>query len=688
MKNAKFIIGLQVLFLAVTLVFSTSAVCPTGKQAPSAATNLALMQKGYTVELADHEVFQVKQGIMHELEKAADTLKSGNIPEDWKVLVEADKEAGKAAIYLVPIISGKRAFLMVMAEDPNTDLNSIGVEKDEDFSSPEKLGVYVGYPPAKPIEDIIAADKTKASGAGLSIDDTAALISQMSDDRREVRIATAHNLVESGLKLIPSQVLPALIKLLEDNDPSVREDAATLINRMGYDVILPEKGGRDGVSVEIKASPAGTTTDYVRGMVNRLLTSSDSNELAFTTAALTLEGVDIIPLLFEASKDADRTRLGHIRDVFAAITSKPGSVEEIESRIGDISSQIGVLESRLEETTHKQQAAYEANMDNPLGIGSTGMPSDYSEAGAKAVRLENAISNLKLKQAAFERALIMLEASTPKPFLDGTGSISTELHSMPVKASASGITDEHKALLSTITSGRADSGMLKEISAKLADIESSYRRLAAESEAALNREQAEYNMQYAKDTITILETALDVEQIPQVSEPFNLLLDRNSFPSKQLKMAEDIGEIAQIEQTLNCNVVITDANNIPAGLSPVNSIALTSNPGAFQKAGSRAIDINQIQEDRYLPLAPLSIFAKAMLVVNKDMPNIGTIKSVISNIYKSLTGASLPTTILEQYIQNPANFIVSLVLPDIGIVYQEGELEDLHMQATETLRAA
>jgi len=236
-----------------------------------------------------------------------------------------------------------------------------------------------------------------------------------------------------------------------------------------------------------------------------------------------------------------------------------------------------------------------------------------------------------------------------------------------------------------LTAADFDVAMTTEILAKLQQAQSAYASMAPTAEIAAK--DIAHNAKTAENTITTVNTVLEITRIPNMDQQFRLLLDKDYLPANQLVIAGNIGEIAQLEQALGCTIEIVDANSIPSGLNPQNTIAITGNPEAFIAAGAKAIAIDKIENTQYMPLAPLAVFAKAMLVVNNDLPDVGQVKSIIQNAYRMLTGIPLAAAELEAYIANPTAFI-TLVIPGVGVVYGEGELEVLHMQALQVLIAA
>jgi hypothetical protein len=255
------------------------------------------------------------------------------------------------------------------------------------------------------------------------------------------------------------------------------------------------------------------------------------------------------------------------------------------------------------------------------------------------------------------------------------------------KTSSAGMLPAHAQALGELSSGQADVSMLQSILETLESLKREYEKAAANL-TGMQQQQARYNLQYASDTLALIGTTLDASRIPQVSQQFTLLLDKTSLPAGQLALAISIGEIAQIEEKLNCKIIITDPSSIPAGLTPANSIAITSSPEAFQRAGARAIEV-EMSEQRYMPLTQLAVFAKAVFIAGQvDQAQIGIMRNIISNAYRLLTGTPLATTVLDGYLNDPTRFIISLVLPDISIVYEQGEIENLHRQALAALIAA
>jgi hypothetical protein len=226
----------------------------------------------------------------------------------------------------------------------------------------------------------------------------------------------------------------------------------------------------------------------------------------------------------------------------------------------------------------------------------------------------------------------------------------------------------------------------REIVDMLNAIQSAYKRAAAEDSSV--KKQAESNIWYIMDTVTDV-TSISMHQnlADELKKNTTLLLDKDALLPKQLEMAQRIGELDKIKQVLGCEIIFTDAKTIPANIDPNTTIAITGSANAevFQKAGARVINIGTMKEGQYLPLTPLAIFAKAMLSIEKGTMPRGKFRSMIQNLYKYITKGDFVDAQLQEYANT---FIINVALPAPDIVYQDGELEQLHRQALALLIAA
>ena len=163
MKMAKVIIYLQVLFLAVTIIFSTGIAYNSAQQdSPIAivATNLAL-RLPYEVADPARNQFQAQLAAMDSMQRALEAVSQGHVPEG------ATEIAGVQGAFLVPFTvdaqpgasQAKASALVVMSADQIEGLQLDGA------LSGLRQGVNVYLPPAGSIQDAIdAAKKTSSAG--------------------------------------------------------------------------------------------------------------------------------------------------------------------------------------------------------------------------------------------------------------------------------------------------------------------------------------------------------------------------------------------------------------------------------------------------------------------------------------------------------------------------------------------
>ena len=162
MKMAKVIIYLQVLFLAVTIIFSTGIAYNSAQQdAPLAivATNLAL---NLPYEVADpaRNQFQEQLRAMDSMQRALEAVSQGQVPEGATEIAEIP------GAFLVPFTvdaqpgasQAKESALVVMSA-----AEIAGLQLDGALSAIEQ-GVNVYLPPAGSIQDAINAHKASSAG--------------------------------------------------------------------------------------------------------------------------------------------------------------------------------------------------------------------------------------------------------------------------------------------------------------------------------------------------------------------------------------------------------------------------------------------------------------------------------------------------------------------------------------------
>lgn len=271
-----------------------------------------------------------------------------------------------------------------------------------------------------------------------------------------------------------------------------------------------------------------------------------------------------------------------------------------------------------------------------------------------------------------------------------------------VKASSAGISKAHQKVLDIFRDlkpyaikNKKNLMTFNKLLTGFSEVEAKY----AKEKAALFTDddttikEIEHNLQYAKDARGTINSSLDYSSIQEMDkEQVILLYDKNTFPEDQFEIArkKHIALLKTQQVRMNCKTMRVDANNLPKGLKLDSCVAFTSNPELFRNAGvKRCMEVTgaKVKTDRYLQFTDWAVFAKSMRML-EDNPHDGALRSIASRAYKRLTGEPLSTEMLEGYIKNPAKFIITIVLPVMDIVYEEGELENLYMQAKLVLEAA
>ena len=327
MKTAKFIIGLQVIFLIGVFVFSASAVYQPSQGGALAITNLAIRQKGYEPALPEHDTYQARLSSMDNMARAAEALKLGQIPENAKVL---DIPGVDKSVYLVSFLdeADKTQFLAVMARGDESKKIAAMIEKNEQLS--DQLGVFVGLPPTQSIVDVIAAART--SSAGTSTDILYKLAEQLEseyDKQPSVQIDAIRKIVNMGPDAMYI-VSDDIIRLARDGVPSVQKEAVFAIARTEY-------------------LNAYEILDTLIG----LLENSDSATRANARVAIGNIGVNAISALDARSKTATAELVATIKDIKRRIS--------IEAPLARTSSS-GVLDESL--PLHKRLPIIIKQLDN------------------------------------------------------------------------------------------------------------------------------------------------------------------------------------------------------------------------------------------------------------------------------------------------------------------------------------
>ncbi|TRZ48865.1 MAG: hypothetical protein D4S01_09645, partial [Dehalococcoidia bacterium] len=162
MKMAKVIISLQVVFLAVTIIFSTGIAYNSVQQRvplAAAGTNLAL-KLPYEVADPARNQFQSQLAGMDSVLRALEAVSQGQVPEGANEIAEIP------GAYLIPFTidaqpgasQANESALVVMSM-----AEIAGLQLDSALSG-LRQGVNVYLPPAGPIKDAIRAAKTSSAG--------------------------------------------------------------------------------------------------------------------------------------------------------------------------------------------------------------------------------------------------------------------------------------------------------------------------------------------------------------------------------------------------------------------------------------------------------------------------------------------------------------------------------------------
>ncbi len=166
MKNAKFVIMLQVLFLIGIFAFSASAVHQPAavRVKPSAVTSLALRQEGYEMASADkYKEFQNLDIAIATMKEDARAVIANKRPNNSKEIIISNTN-NPVYIVSVPDTLGKEQYMYVIGNIEDSDAISSVYKKDEGLS--EELGVFVSPLEKQVIDSISAAAKDKPASAG------------------------------------------------------------------------------------------------------------------------------------------------------------------------------------------------------------------------------------------------------------------------------------------------------------------------------------------------------------------------------------------------------------------------------------------------------------------------------------------------------------------------------------------
>jgi hypothetical protein len=161
------------------------------------------------------------------------------------------------------------------------------------------------------------------------------------------------------------------------------------------------------------------------------------------------------------------------------------------------------------------------------------------------------------------------------------------------------------------------------------------------------------------------------------------------------KTGVPVSEIDAIKNMYGCEIRLVERSAISGlreqGYNSSNSIVVSVTPEgttAFDASGfDKILNMQNFQQGQYFDFTSTAMFSKGWHALDKvGEQYIGQVRNLMSRIYARLTnGQPLPS----EFFNNPAKFIIEIVLDHTpGVVYEEGELQDLHKQAWLTLIAA
>ena len=331
MKNAKFVIMLQVCFLIGIFVFSASAVYQPEQIAPCATTNLALRQDGLELaSLEELEAYQFSYDALDNFTEIADILKSGKAiknRENVEVIHGADTDN---PVYLISFTctqegskKGKQFFYIMALKDPQLLEITNLVNKDSKEIS-EALGVFIAPSLIKPLTDVVEAGKT--SSAGTLTQDLDDLVEKLASDKDpKVQIDAIREIVQMSPYTI-YEVEEDIFRLIEEGTPSVQKEAlfAIIARREPLD-----------------AFPILNT-------LIELLESPDSATRSNAVVAIVNTGIKAIPALKERAKTANAKLLTVIEDANRRILQEAPLARTSSAGIAESDLLIAIF-SQLEE---------------------------------------------------------------------------------------------------------------------------------------------------------------------------------------------------------------------------------------------------------------------------------------------------------------------------------------------------
>jgi len=253
---------------------------------------------------------------------------------------------------------------------------------------------------------------------------------------------------------------------------------------------------------------------------------------------------------------------------------------------------------------------------------------------------------------------------------------------------------------------------LKDVAEEMKDMEYDYKSIIQERRG--DEEQAKFNLQYAEDTVKAIEGILDygirLQEYEGVRKEFTgktileehrrlipWFLDRDTALGKQIAIAQEIGELKEIEERIGCRPILftPGKDSIPALLKQNGfsfnahaiGISTSKNEKYFKEGGIKLIALDNLEKGQYLPLSLLATYSKAMLYLSTiNDPKIhGKLKSLAIQLHNLITGSLDGSILINNYLDTG---MILLELPEPKVVYEEGELENLQRQEVATLRAA
>jgi len=426
MKNAKFIIMLQVMFLVGIFVFSASAVYQPGQGGPLAVTNLALRQKG--LELASQDEYGKLQNDIianDSIRRAAAALLANKVPENVEEVLNIP--GADNPVYLVSILdtSGEKQFPFVMGRNEDSDAIAAVLEKDEEQS--RELGIFVSQYSKEAIDKAIAAGKASSAGTVSEVIDQLIKYDGKNTKLLQPILYNVH-LLQEALSLLKSDpnapdALLALAGLLEienkkDNpDPFVQESILNTINYIDPNSVVLG-------NTELFAKTSSSGIDLTK--VLELQIEDAKEELAEQERTLRLA---------EHDQDAGIQPVGDITALTRAVNATKLEISALERKIeirdaqneikapsGGI-NQADILASQLEDAESKLVTSQGKLFDAIQEQNSAKTTSAYKRASAKVNELQAATDALERTTIIFNNMITSLPDTSIVAKLSSSGII-------------------------------------------------------------------------------------------------------------------------------------------------------------------------------------------------------------------------------------------------------------------------